>query len=180
MHALFDLSIMNFRQIRNFHHYAFDWENYLLLARVIRSAVLVRRVVPDSSITPKLVSVLPTIDSFYLPPQPNWRLSDAKKVAWFANFIVNFPFQWGKCLQRSLIVYRLLNGYGEPARLLIGVDEKNLSADGHVWVARLCDGDRVFAEAKEPREQFTIIYSSPLPLRDDFQNSNLISNPSIL
>ncbi|HEX4947062.1 MAG TPA: lasso peptide biosynthesis B2 protein [Blastocatellia bacterium] len=154
---------MNFWQLRNFHHYALAWENYLLLARVIRTAWQVRRVIPASSITPKLVSALPAIDSFYLPPQPNWRLSDAKKVAWFANFIVNFPVRWGKCLQRSLIVYRLLNGYGEPARLLVGVDETDATADGHVWVVRLCDGDRVFAEAVEPRERFTVIYASPLP-----------------
>ncbi len=154
---------MNFGQLRNFYRYAFAWENYLLLARVIRAAFQVRQVIGDPSITPKLASVLPAIDSFYLPPQPNWRLSDAKRVAWFANFIVNFPVRWGKCLQRSLIVYRLLNGYGEPARLWIGVDAQDLTAEGHVWVVRLCDGDGVFAEAVEPRARFTVIYRSPLP-----------------
>lgn len=154
---------MNWRQLRNFYRYAFARENYWLLARGLRAAWQVRRVLPDSSVTPKLVSALPTINSFYLSPQPNWRLSDAKKIAWFANFIVNFPVRWGRCLQRSLIVYRLLNGYGEPARLFIGVDERDATAEGHVWVVRLCDGDRVFAEAVEPRERFTVIYTSPLP-----------------
>ena len=154
---------MNLRQLRNFYRYAFATENYLLLARVLQTAAQVRRVIRDPSITPKLVSALPAIDSFYLPPQLNWRLSDARKVAWFANFIVNFPKPWGKCLHRSLIVYRLLNGYGEPARLYIGVDERDLAADGHVWVVRLSDGDRAFAEALEPRERFTVIYASPLP-----------------
>jgi hypothetical protein len=154
---------MSLQQLRNFYRYAFAWENYCLLARVLRAAWQVRQVIPDSSITPKLVFALPIIDSFYLPPQPNWRLSDAKKIGWFANFIVNFPVRWGRCLQRSLIVYRLLNGYGEPARLLIGVNEQDPTAEGHVWVVRLCDGGRVFAEATEPRERFTVIYSSPLP-----------------
>ena len=154
---------MNFGQLRNFYRYAFSGENYWLLVRVLRAAWQVRQVIRDSSVTPKLMSALPAINSFYLPPQTNWRLSDAKKVAWFANFIVNFPVRWGKCLQRSLIVYRLLNGYGEPARLYIGVNEQDAAADGHVWVVRLCDGDRVFAEAVEPRERFTVIYTSPLP-----------------
>ncbi len=154
---------MNLGQLRNFYRYTFAWENYLLLGRVIWAACRVQQVIRDSSITPKLASALPAIDSFYLPPQPNWRLSDAKKVAWFANFIVNFPVRWGKCLQRSLIVYRLLNGYGEPARLWIGVDEQDLTAEGHVWVVRLCDGGRVFAEAVEPRDRFTVIYTSAKP-----------------
>jgi hypothetical protein len=154
---------MNLRQLRNFYRYAFDWENYLLLGRTIQTAWMIRQVIRDPSITPKFRSALPAIQSFYLPPQPNWRLSDAKKVAWFANFIVNFPVRWGKCLQRSLIVYRLLNGYGEPARLVVGVDEQDSTAEGHVWVVRLCDGNRVFAEAIEPRERFTVIYESPLP-----------------
>ncbi len=155
---------MNFGQLRNFYRYAFAGENYLLLARVIRAALQVRQVIGDPSITPKLASALPAIDSFYLPPQPNWRLSDAKRIAWFANFIVNFPLRWGKCLQRSLIVYQLLNGYGEPAHLYIGVDENDLTAEGHVWVVRVRDGDGVFAEAVEPRARFTVIYRSPLPI----------------
>jgi hypothetical protein len=154
---------MNFGQLRNFYRYAFAGENYLLLARVLRTAWQVRRALRDPSLTPKLAVALPAIDAFYLQPQPHWRLSDAKKVAWFANFIVNFPVRWGKCLQRSLIVYRLLNGYGEPARLCIGVDETDLSADGHVWVVRLQDGDRAFAEAVEPRDRYTVIYTSPQP-----------------
>ena len=157
---------MNFGQLRNFYRYVFAWENYQLLARVIRTAFQVRQLIRDPSITPRLASALPAIDSFYLPPQPNWRLSDAKKIAWFANFIVNFPIRWGKCLQRSLIVYRLLNGYGEPARLCIGVDEQDLTAEGHVWVVRLRDNNRVFAEAIEPRDRFTVIYVSPLPSED--------------
>lgn len=154
---------MRIRQFLKFYRYAWHWENYLLLARVIQTALLVRQNVREQSVTPKLSSVLPVIDSFYLQPQPHWRISDAKKVAWFANFIVNFPVCWGRCLQRSLIIYRLLNGYGEPARLCIGAPAQNVTADGHVWVVRLCDEGRGFAESFEPRERYKIIYTSPLP-----------------
>lgn len=136
----------------------------MLLVRVMRTALLVRQSVREKSVTPKLSSVLPVIDSFYLQPQPHWRLSDAKKVAWFANFIVNFPVQWGRCLQRSLIIYRLLNGYGEPARLCIGVPRQDSLADGHVWVQRLCDDGKGFAESFEPQDRYQIVYTSPLPL----------------
>ena len=154
---------MNLRQLLKISRYAFCRENYLLLGRVLQTAWLVRQRVREKSVTPKLSSVLPVIDSFYLAPQPHWRLSDARKVAWFANFIVNFPVGWGRCLQRSLIVYRLLNGYGQPARLCIGAPAQDLAADGHVWVVRLCDDGWGFAESFEPRERYKIIYTSPLP-----------------
>lgn len=154
---------MNVRQFLKFYRYAFHWENYLLLSRVIQTALLVRQRAPNLAITPKLSSVLPVIDSFYLEPQPHWRLSDAKKVAWFANFIVNFPVRWGGCVQRSLILYRLLNGYGNPARLCIGVPTQAEIAHMHVWIMRLCDGGQGFAESFEPRDRYQIIYTSPLP-----------------
>ncbi len=154
---------MGFRQFLKFYRYAFHGENYLLLGRVIQTAFLVRQRVREKNITPKLSAVLPVIDTFYLQPQPHWRLSDARKVAWFANFVVNFPVGWGRCLQRSLIVYRLLNGYGEPTRLCIGVPRQDSLADGHVWVQRLCDGGLGFAESFEPRDHYQIIYTSPRP-----------------
>jgi hypothetical protein len=155
---------MNLRQLLKFYRYAWRWENYLLLGRVVQTALLVRRRIREKSVTPKLQPYLfPVIDSFYLQPQPHWQLSDAKKVAWFANFIVNFPVRWGGCLQRSLIIYRLLNGYGEPARLCLGEPLHDSTADGHVWVIRLCDKGKGFAESFEPRERYNIIYTSPFP-----------------
>lgn len=158
---------MKFKQILKFYRYAGAWENYLLMWRVIYSAWLVRRHIKDQAITPKLKAILPSlhefIHEFFLTPQKRWRLSDAKKIAWFANFIVNFPFRWGRCLQRSLIVYRLLNGYGMPSSFFIGVNHQDVTADGHVWVVRLSDNGLAFAEASEPGEKYTIIYRSPLP-----------------
>lgn len=146
-----------------FYRYVWRWENYLLLARVVQSAWLVRRHVPQK-LPPLQSSLFPVIDAFYLAPQPHWRLSDAKTAAWFANFVVNFPVRWGGCVQRALILYRLLNGYGEPTRLCIGLPTQAELADGHVWVVRLCDGGQGFAESFEPRDRYRVIYTSPLPL----------------
>lgn len=154
---------MNFKQLLKFYRYAGDWENYLLMWRVVNSAWLVRRRIEDQAITPKLKTVLPFLDEFFLSPQKHWKLSDAKKIAWFANFIVNFPFRWGRCLQRSLIVYRLLNGYGMPSSLFIGANRQDATADGHVWVVRNCDNGLAFAEVSEPGEKYTPIYRSNLP-----------------
>lgn len=158
---------MNFKQLLKFYRYAGAWENYLLMWRVMTSAWLVRRRIKDQAITPKLKAILPSLnefmDEFFLMPQKRWQLSDAKKIAWFANFIVNFPFRWGRCLQRSLIVYRLLNGYGMPSRLYIGVHQQDATADGHVWVVRLSDQGLAFAEVSEPDEKYTTIYRSTLP-----------------
>ncbi len=154
---------MKFKQLLKFYRYAGDQENYALLWRVVISAWLVRRRIKEQAITPKLKAILPFIDEFFLVPQKRWHLSDAKKIAWFANFIVNFPFRWGRCLQRSLIVYRLLNGYGMPSNLYIGVNQQDAIADGHVWVVRLSDNGLAFAEVSEPGEKYTILYRSPLP-----------------
>lgn len=155
---------MHLRPLLKFYRYAWRWENYRLLARVIQTALRVRRCLPEQAVTPQLQSALfPVIESFYLPPQPDWRLSDAKTVAWFANFIVNFPVRWGSCVQRSLILYHLLNGYGEPTRLCLGIPTEPGLTDGHVWVVRLCDEGRGFAESFEPRDRYQVIYTSPRP-----------------
>ena len=106
---------------------------------------------------------LPILTALYLPPQPHWRISDAEKIARFASFMVQFPRRWGRCLQRSLILYRLLNGYGLPARLYFGLSQARPETDGHAWVTRLGERGRAFAETHDPRERFTPIYVSPLP-----------------
>ena len=167
------VTCMSFRQLFKFYRYAFAWENYLLLARVLQAAFLVRRKFSDQSITPKLKHVLPVIDTFFLPPQLNWCISDAKKIAWFANVVINFPWRWGRCLQRSLIVYRLLNGYGISARLYVGFDPGNVAAEGHVWVSNLSAGEKAFAESFDPLEKYTVIYISPLPVLNHAQDNAL-------
>jgi len=146
-----------------FYRYAFAWENYLLLARASHAAWLVRRHLRGHDLTPRLEAALPALTALYLPPQPHWRISDAEKIARFASFLVQFPQTWGRCLQRSLILYRLLNGYGLPARLYLGLSQIRPETDGHAWVTRLGEGGKAFAETPDPRERFIPIYVSPLP-----------------
>ncbi len=157
---------MTVRQLLKFYRYAFALENYLLLARVTRAAWLVRRslrrVAGTSDITPQLKAALPLIPGLYLPPQSRLRISEAEKIARFASLAVTVPVRWGRCLQQSLITWRLLNGYGIPSRLYIGIN-RNDPDQGHVWVARTGVSERAFAEAGDPRERFTTIYASPLP-----------------
>lgn len=154
---------MNIRPILKFYRYAFALENYVLLMRAVQTAWLVYRKLPDSVTTPRLMEALPVVNDFYLVPQPGWQISDAEKVARFASFIVNFPFRWGKCLQRSLILYRLLNGYGIAARICIGVDKEDANREGHVWVEKLGEKVQAIGESSEPKEQYQTIFISPLP-----------------
>lgn len=156
---------MNLKPLLKFYRYAWCWENYVLLGHVVACARLVRRRLPAEA-RPRLADSLPVVNDFYLPPQPGRRISDAEKVARFAGFVVNFPTQWGKCLQRSLIVYRLLNSYGVPARLFIGVDKQNAAREGHVWV-ELAGARRAVGEPFDPRERYTPIFVSSLPGEDD-------------
>jgi len=44
-------------------------------------------------------AALPLIPELYLPPQSQWRISEAEKIARFASFAVTFPVRWGRCLQ---------------------------------------------------------------------------------
>lgn len=143
--------------------YGLKWENYLLLGRTLSAARQVRHLVRDQSPTPPISTILPIINDFYLAPQTAWHISDAEKIAWFANFITKFPVAWGRCVHRSLIVYKLLNGYGIPARLIIGIVPGREDLAGHVWVSRIGDGNQAFAEAEEPTKKYLPVFSSALP-----------------
>jgi hypothetical protein len=151
------------RRLLKFYKYAFAWENYLLLARAIHAALLVRRRLEERAESPHFAASLNAVDHLYLPPQPGWKISDAEKIVRFANFVVNFPVAWGKCVQQSLIAYRLLNGYGIPAKICYGVSRDESSQDGHAWVVRSSEPERAFAEKSDPREKFKLVYTSPLP-----------------
>jgi hypothetical protein len=157
---------MALKQLLKFYRYACAWEDYLLLARTIEAAWLVRRHLREGAVTPRLEAALPAVTALYLPPQPRWHISDAEKIARFASVAVLFPTRWGRCLQRALIMYRLLNGYGIPTRVCLGIDPAHPQADGHAWVTRLSDHGRPFAETPDPRERFTLIYASRLPNED--------------
>lgn len=149
--------------LRALQRYGLSWENYLLLGRTLAAACQVRLRVKDPSPTPPISSILPIINEFYLSPQTAWHISDAEKIAWFANFIIKFPFTWGRCVHRSLIVYKLLNGYGIPARLIIGITPGQEEIAGHVWVSRPGDGNRAFAEADDPTRKYLPVFTSARP-----------------
>jgi hypothetical protein len=152
------------KRLLKFYRYAFAWENYPLLARTIHAAWLVRRLLGKQSSSPHLSSALAVVEKLYLPPQPGWTVSHPEKIARFAGFIVNLPFNWGKCVQQSLISYRLLNGYGIPAKICFGVNRNESVSDGHAWVTT---GGETFAETTDPGERFKIVYTSPNPILDE-------------
>lgn len=151
------------KHLLKFYRYMFNWENYLLLARTIQAARLVKQVLPEQSLSPHFASALSVVDGMYLPKQAGWNISDDRKIARFAAFVTNVPTEWGKCVQQSLIVYRLLNGYGVPAKICFGVSRNPDSTDGHAWVVKLGEPERPFAESVNPHERFTLVYVSPLP-----------------
>lgn len=151
------------KHLLKFYLYIFDWENYLLLARTIQAARLVRQHLPEREPSPLFSSALQAVSHFYLPAQPGWRISDERKIVRFAGFVTNFPIEWGKCVQQSLIVYRLLNAYGIPAKVCFGVSREQKSPDGHAWVVKLDEPNRPLTESTDPRERFTMVYASPLP-----------------
>ena len=151
------------KHLLKFYRYAFAWENYLLLGRTVRAAWMVRRHLPEQALSPHFASALVAVEQMYLPPQSDWKISDEMKIASFAAFVIGFPVEWGKCVQQSLVVYRLLNGYGIPASICFGVSRNQASNEGHAWVVKLNEPDRAFAETADPRERFTLVYASSLP-----------------
>lgn len=153
-------------RLLKFYRYIFGLENYLLLARTVQAAWRVRRLLPDRLPSPYFASALDAVDKIYLSPQKGWTISDEEKIARFAGFVVNFPTQWGKCVQQSLVIYRLLNGYGIPAKICFGVSRDQNSNDGHAWVIKLSEPERPFAEDVDPRERFKTVYISPIPEAD--------------
>jgi len=151
------------RHLLRFYRYIFDWENYLLLARAIEAARLVRKHTPERAVSPHFGSALAAVEQLYLPPQTGWKISDEEKIVRFAAFVIAFPVEWGKCVQQSLIVYRLLNGYGIPAKICFGVSRDETANEGHAWVVKLSEPERPFAEQTDPREKFTMVYTSRHP-----------------
>lgn len=151
------------KHLLKFYRYMFDWENYLLLVRAINAARLVREHLPEQALSPRFGSALTAVEQLYLSPQTGWKISDDKKIARFAAFVTAFPVEWGKCVQQSLIVYRLLNGYGIPAKICFGVSRDETLKEGHAWVIKLSEPQHPFAERTDPREKFTMIYTSVHP-----------------
>jgi hypothetical protein len=150
------------KKLLKFYKYAFDWENYPLLWRTVRAAWLARKHIEERAASPHFPSSLNAVNRMYLRPQ-GWKISDPDKIALFASFVINFPMTWGKCVQQSLITYRLLNGYGIPAKICFGVSYDESSSDGHAWVVKLNEPENCFGDEGNPGEKFKLVYSSPLP-----------------
>jgi hypothetical protein len=167
------------KHLLKFYRYIFDLENYLLLVRAIKAARLVRMNLPERAVSPHFASALSAVDRLYLPPQPGWKISDEEKIARFAAFVTGFPVEWGKCVQQSLIVYRLLNGYGIPSKICFGVSRDETPDEGHAWVVKLGEPARPFVETTDPHERFTMVYASPLPEAAPVMNQEAIRSGGI-
>lgn len=148
-----------------FYRYVWQWENYLLLARTWRAARLVKRVLKHAHASPLLSETIAAVTPLYLAPQPGWRISTAEKIYLFANLIVGVPHEWGRCAQRALIVYRLLNAYGIPAHFHCGVLRDDHNQPGHAWVCLAAQPHHALGETENPAERFQTVFRSPLPDR---------------
>ena len=82
------------KHLLRFYRYIFDWENYLLLARAIEAARLVRKHTPERAVSPHFGSALAAVDQLYLPPQTGWKISDEQKIARFAAFVMERWMGW--------------------------------------------------------------------------------------
>ncbi len=153
----------HWRRIRQAVEYGMAWPHYLLLARTLRAAWLVRRHLAERQASPQLAATIAAVEKLYLPPQRGWSGVDAVTIMRFAGFVVGVPLSWGRCVQKSLIAYRLLNGYGIPARFCCGVHRQNQALDGHAWVENLSEPRQALGESQDPFERYLPIYSSPLP-----------------
>lgn len=152
---------MRWRSWLKIYRYMWGWENYLLLARTWQAARLVKRMLNAPS--PSLKDAIATVPPCYLAPQADWRISDPTKIYLFAHWMTGVPADWGHCVQRSLMVYRLLNGYGIPAHMQFGIRRDDATQAGHAWVYTLNEPQRAFGEAENPLERFLPVFTSALP-----------------
>ena len=155
---------MRWRSWLKFYRYVWGWENYLLLARTWQAARLVKGLLNAPS--PNLKDAIAAVPFCYLAPQPNWHISDPTKIYLFAHWMTGVPATWavdGRCVQRSLIVYRLLNGYGIAARVQFGIHRNDATQAGHAWVCTLSEPQHAFGESENPVERFLPVFTSAQP-----------------
>lgn len=143
--------------------YGTTWPHYLLLFRTLHAAWLVRRHLAERRASPRLAATIAAVEKLYLPAQPGWRGVKAETILQFAGFVVGVPLTWGRCVQKSLIAYRLLNGYGIPARFCCGVNRQDQALDGHAWVEKLSEPKRALGESCDPYLRYLPVYTSPRP-----------------
>ncbi|MBK8315984.1 MAG: lasso peptide biosynthesis B2 protein [Acidobacteria bacterium] len=151
------------RKLWKFYRYCFELENYVLLVRAAGAALHVRRQLSDNRPSPLLSAAIEAVERVYLSRQPRWVISDYAKIPQFAHLVTNFPYTWGKCVQHSLICYRLLNGYGMPARVCFGIKRSDETGEGHSWVEAADNPNQSLTEPGMPIDRFIPIYKSRLP-----------------
>ncbi len=160
---------MRWRSWLKFYRYVWGWENYLLLARTWQAVRLVKGLLnaPSPKLSPNLSGAIAAVPVCYLAPQPHWRISEPAQIYlfahWMAAVLADGTAGEGSCVHRSLIVYRLLNGYGIPARVQFGIRRDGETQPGHAWVYTLSEPQRAFGERENPLERFLPVFTSALP-----------------
>lgn len=140
--------------------------NYWLGMRTLRTAWLVKRTLAKAGelqATPTLATAIAAVTPLTLSPQPHWRGVSPETIVQFAGFVVNQPLTWGRCVQRSLVAYRLLNGYGFPARICFGIQREDERQAGHAWVELWATPRCALGESNDPYQQYLPVYQSAPP-----------------
>lgn len=130
------------RSLFRYAGYALSCENYALLWRAIAAAWRLRSLLPDSRAETPLLPAIEAARGFRLDRQPGWTISSPEKIVLFAAWVARQPPVSGLCVQQSLIAWRLLNGYGIPARICFGISRESPATSGHAWVEALRPADR--------------------------------------
>lgn len=151
------------RRIWQVTQYGRNWRHYLLLWRAFQAARLIRHNLAERQLSPSLATTIAAVEKSYLPPQAGWRGVEAVTILHFAGFVVGLPLTWGRCVQKSLIAYRLLNGYGIPVRFCCGVNRQNQALDGHAWIERVSESRQLLGESNDPYLNYALVYVSPIP-----------------
>lgn len=150
-------------------------ETIQLLFRTLAAARVVRSALTGSGIDPNLGPAIRAAELVYLPPQTGWKISDPRLIASAATVATALPRRWGRCVQQSLITYRLLNGYGIPARVCYGVSIASPDQSGHAWIRTVNPSDQVLVGSVEPLDRFRLVFVSAEPRVDERVDS---LNPS--
>lgn len=142
-------------------------ENYLLAGRAIRIAWQVWRALPERRSSPHLgpairAAAVLNADSALKSRAGARKIADPGRIVWLADLLTRLPVRWGRCVQQTLITFRLLNDYGIPASICYGIPRDNPVGEGHAWVRLWQPEDRALLPP-EPLDRFRIVFILPTP-----------------
>lgn len=143
-------------------------ESWRLLLRTLDAALTVRRALPGRNASPRLGPAIRAVELVYLPPQPGWAISEPRLIIAAARLVTTLPRLWGRCVQQSLITYRLLNAYGIPSRICYGVSTTQPDERGHAWVRTIDPANQWMVGSPEPLDQFQVVFISAVPASGAF------------